>query len=367
MNRSGCKGLMLTLATVVLCGGPLSAADTEKKPPKELASFGTLHAPSADAVRTQAQDWLKAAGKSDEASLKAFEAIWQADKALLDKVADTLTLGDADAKKLLDEARDPNTPAPIEVPALLKDAKRPAFYRANLALAYGKTLSNRRVYEEALDALKAVKPEQVVDPAAYFFHKAVAEHSLMMKPEANDTIARLLDDVADAPERYRMVAALMSFDMMTWREKDLDWIARKMDNIQRRLDLARGGKQTQKIQKQVLARLDEMIKELENKKNGNASGNGGSCPNGGQPGNNPNNNTRATSPQNDSNGGNGSGPGTVDPKKLKELAEVWGKLPEKERAKAMLQLTRDMDPRYCEAIENYFKGLTSRSNTESGR
>jgi hypothetical protein len=52
--------------------------------------------------------------------------------------------------------------------------------------------------------------------------------------------------------------------MLTWREKDLGWIARKMDSIQRRLDLKRGGKVTQKMQKEVLVRLDEMIKELEN-------------------------------------------------------------------------------------------------------
>jgi hypothetical protein len=51
----------------------------------------------------------------------------------------------------------------------------------------------------------------------------------------------------------------------------------------------------------------------------------------------------------------------VDPKKLKELAEVWGKLPEKERAKAMLELTRNMDPRYREAVENYFKGMQNAS------
>jgi hypothetical protein len=47
----------------------------------------------------------------------------------------------------------------------------------------------------------------------------------------------------------------------------------------------------------------------------------------------------------------------VDEKKLKELAQVWGKLPEKERAKAMAELTRDMPPRYREVIEKYFKKL----------
>jgi hypothetical protein len=88
----------------------------------------------------------------------------------------------------------------------------------------------------------------------------------MLKDRADSSIDRLLVDVAEAPERYRMVAALMHFDMVTWQEKDLGWIARKMENIQRRLDLKRGGKHTQTIQKEVLVRLDEIIKEMENQK-----------------------------------------------------------------------------------------------------
>ena len=86
--------------------------------------------------------------------------------------------------------------------------------------------------------MKLFKADQVVDPASFLFHKAVAEHSLMLKKDANETIARLLDDVPTAPERYRMVAALMHFDMVSWTDKD------------------------------VLARLDELIKELENQQGG---------------------------------------------------------------------------------------------------
>ena len=59
----------------------------------------------------------------------------------------------------------------------------------------------------------------------------------------------------------------------------------------------------------------------------------------------------------DSNIATNSGPGVVDPKKLQHLAQNWGKLPEKERAKAMMELTRDMPPRYREVIERYFKDL----------
>jgi len=45
----------------------------------------------------------------------------------------------------------------------------------------------------------------------------------------------------------------------------------------------------------------------------------------------------------------------VGQRRLSDYAKQWGKLPEKERAKAMAELTRDMPPRYREVIENYFK------------
>jgi len=258
------------VAALLLYGGGAAIADPGKKPAREDSSFGSLKAPDPAEVRNQAEAWLKSANAS-AATLAKFKTLWKADRPLLDRVASTLALGDATAAKLLAEARDADAPAPTAVPAVLKDKKRPAFYRANLALAYARALTGRKVYEEALEAFTAVKPDEVVDPASYYFHKAVCEHALMIKDTADASIDRLLVDVTDAPERYRMVAALMHFDMLTWQEKDLGWIARKMDNIQRRLDLKRGGKQTQKMQKEVLVRLDEMIKELENKQKSGGS------------------------------------------------------------------------------------------------
>jgi hypothetical protein len=253
------------VAALLLFGSGDARPDGGKKPAREESSFGALKSPDPAQARTQAEAWLKSVGKTDAGSLAKFNSIWTADRPLLDKVASTLALGDSAAARLLSEARDAGTPAPTEVPAVLKDAKKPAFFRSNLALAYARALTARKVYEEALESFTLVKPEDVVDPSAYFFHKAVCEHALMLKDRADGSIDRLLVDVVDAPERHRMVAALMHFDMLTWQEKDLGWIARKMDNIQRRLDLKRGGKNTQKMQKEVLVRLDEMIKEIENK------------------------------------------------------------------------------------------------------
>jgi len=352
----------LALSASVLCGGSVFAADADKTSPKEIASFGTMSAPTPEAAKASAVAWLKTVGKTDDATLAKVDEIFKSDRSILDKVADTLCLGDAKAAKLLAEVRDVNAPAPTETPSLLKDTKLPTFYRANLTLAYAKALSNRRIYEESLEAMMLVKGSQVVDPAAYYFHRAVAEHSLMFRRQADDSILSLLDDVGDAPERYKMVAALMHFDMLTWQDKDLGWIARKMDNIQRRLDLTRGGQKTQKMQKEVLVRLDEMIKEKENqqKGGGSGSGNGGNCPGGGSPGS-PSGSIPSGTPASDFGLPNGSNAGLVDQKKITELAQVWGNLPEKDRAKAMLELTRGLDPKYRDAIETYIKTIVSRS------
>jgi hypothetical protein len=354
---------LLVAALFVIASGP-ALADTDKKNTREESSFGALKSPDVVEARKQADAWLKSVGKDDAATMAKVKALWAEDRPLLDKVSGTLALGDAEAAKLLAEARDESAPAPTAAPAILKDARKPLFFRANLAVAYGKALALRKVYEEALESLDLVKPEDVVDPSAQLFHKAVCEHALMLKDKADTSIDRLLVDALDAPERYRQVAALMHFDMQTWQDKDLGWIARKMDNIQRRLDLKRGGKNTQKQQKEVLVRLDEMIKELENKQKSNSSGqNGGSCPGGGdqQPGNSPGTD-KSANPQPDTNGGNAKGTGQVDTKRVKEIAEVWGKLPEKERAQALRELTRSMPPRDRAVIEAYFKELQKKSS-----
>ena len=66
-------------------------------------------------------------------------------------------------------------------------------------------------------------------------------------------------------------------------------------------------------------------------------------------------------PLDDSRLGGVQGKGIVDPKRFKEIADVWGKLPEKERARAMVELTRGMPAKYRDAIEAYFKKLQEES------
>src|SRR5262245_48387575 len=98
------------ILSAVLVAGSATAADI-KQP--EVYSFGSLKAAPAETVRTQAQQWLSSAGKTDEATRKQFDAIWSKDQPLLDKVAATLSLDPA-AAKLLADVNNPALSVPKE-------------------------------------------------------------------------------------------------------------------------------------------------------------------------------------------------------------------------------------------------------------
>lgn len=349
----------LAIAASATLSAPAVAGEVVE-PAKTVYTFGVFRAmPAADA-RVKLEAGLKSAGKLDTAKVNE---IWSNDsRSVSDRIAELLSAALPEAAAALAEAKAVDLP-PTTLPPIFTDEKLDPFLRSNLAAAYAESLARRRVYEESLAAAKVVRPELVANPASFFFYKAVAEHALgVLKPEhrsaATTTIGRLLDEVPETPDRYRMVATLMYFDIQSWSKdpKDLANIGRLMDNSGRRLDLARGGPQTQEIQKRIVFRLDEKIKELEKQQQGGGGGGGGGqqCPSGGPPGGGT---TQPNGPAGDSVIMGGSGEGKVDEKKLRHYAEVWGKLPAAERAKAVQEITRDLPPKFKPMIEDYFKSL----------
>jgi hypothetical protein len=350
--------IRLLLAATALSTGlsvipvsPAIAAEPAKKP---TYGFSTLRAATPEAAKAKAEAWLKSNGKFDQA---AFNKIWaDENRTVLDRTADSLALGNTEAAAILADIRKSDAVAPVETPALLLDAKQDAFFRTNMALAFAKAAASKKVYEEALEALSSATPEAAVDPAALYFFKAVAEFSTMRREAASGSVVRLIDDVQDAPDRYKRIAIEMFFEMQNWSAdpKDLSNIERLMDNSGRRLELARGGEKTQGIQKKIVFRLDELIKELENQCKGGQC-NGGNCPNGSKPGSG--NNPNPTTPADDSRIMGSSGPGNVDEKKLRQIAEEWGTLPPEKRAKIVDEISRETPAKYKPLIEEYFKSL----------
>jgi hypothetical protein len=366
------RGTLLALAGALVGTAPLAADDKPRQHP-EVLSFGTLQSPKPAEARKAALAWLTSVGKTDAETQKQFAAIWDdADRPLLDKVADTLCVGDAGAADLLARVRDLSLPAPVGIDPMLKNTNSSPYLRANLCVAYAQGLSHRKIYDEALLVLSLVKPEQTVDPSTYLFNRAVAEYSLMMKTEATVSILRLLEDATDAPQRYLQVAALMHIDMKTWQDKDLDWVSRKMGIIQNRLELTRGGKKTQGIQKEVLVRLDEMIKEKENQaKNspmpspgGEGQPNDGNCPSGGEQPGNPNGNQVGQKGAADSALPTAVARGEAEAKAQAGKVKDFGSFDEKERAAARAAALKDIPPEYRDAVETYLKKLNEDANSK---
>src|SRR5262249_54902145 len=194
------------------------------------------------------------------------------------------------------------------------------------------------------------------EPATFYFHKAVCEQALLLKDRAENSINALLTDVLDTPERYQQVAALMHYEMLTWDDQDLGWIARQMDSIQRRLALKRGGKHTQKWQREVLARLEEKIRRLEDKIGDNKGcpekddTDGPTVPGGGE----------ISPPKDTPNPRIDKLPGAVDAKTAKKIMD-WGKLPAKERAQVIAEMLRKFPGADKAMIEAYFKNLSKTS------
>lgn len=340
--------LLSSLAVASVACGPVilaspPAGQTPYAPGPRAADvrLGTIATPSAAQAKAQAFSWL-AQQKASPDTLAQAEAIWsEGGQTQLDRTIRILALGQPAVAEVLANLRSESAPRPTELPPLFRDSP-PGFFRANLGLALAKAFVDRRFYEEGLLTLKAIQPEQVVDPASYYFFKAVCENRLLLKTEGLQSIHRLLASIPDAPERYRSVAALMQDEMEKWEDQDLAYIARRMQEIEGRLDIGRAGPKTQEKQKEVLDLLDKKIEELESQCQQCQGGGGGAAP-------------KSAMPAPDSKIMQTAGPGKVDNKKLVKDAKGWGNMPEKEKIKALESLSRGYPPHFKEAIEGYTK------------
>jgi hypothetical protein len=338
--------LLCTLAVAALIALPAAADDVGDIFGKQAK----YHMPSVDAVKARVTAWLEQAGAPAELRKKTSE-LWSAEMAdpngtkLLQRLGETFSLADANAKSIVEQTAKPHDRQYLPNVGWLIDDKAAnkldPFFRDNLRLIIGRWLCQERLYDETLRVLRDVKPENVVDPASLFFYQGVACHRLLVKKEGLEAIRGLLEDVADKPQRYTQVAGLMQQDLMALKDGSLDDISRRMEDVERRLGLHRAGKVVRQKEDEIVTMLDKLIKELEDQQ--------GQCPNGGPGPGGPQN--PASSPTR----GGIKGPGNVDPKNNKGTG--WGALNPKQREEALQQLGKDFPAHYRAAIEQYFRKI----------
>lgn len=354
--------MLFAVPSVFAQDAPVAEAETAQPTATQPKTTELYAAPDFEDVRARTVEWVAARGLTDAALIDRIGQLWAVGeddvtdaRLALDKVVQTFALADPQTKKFLDACALIQPPLlPPEADVL--DKSDPGdFYTANLRLHYARYLVQRKMYDEALEQFEQIDPKATVDPATCLFYRAVCEHELLRKEAGLATIEKLLKNTENVPVTYSTVATLMQHDLEALNEKTLDSIARQMRDSERRLELARSGPRVQKVQDEIIAELDELIKKLEEQGGGGGGGDGS--------GNNPSN--QSNSPANDSRVKGSTAPGEVDEKKFKNEGG-WGNLPEKEQARAKNLIGREFPSHYRQAVEEYFKKLANR-RANSGR
>ncbi len=340
--------MRILLSAVFVCG---FAFATELQ--TQALAADRLFAPmSAAQAHQQTLNWTTDHSNATDASRAAVQTLWAAlpdssDAGTLHEVAvRSFALNDSRIAEQLKQCQFGSltiTQSPV-----LTDNELPAFVSANLRAYVARFLTQAEFFDEATTLAKTVEPTQLIDPASYYFHRAVGEHRLLQKDAGLASLKTLLEDTADVPVRYSSVAELMQADLMKLKEKSLDEIQRMMSDVERRLGKASSGEKTQDVENTIIKRLDELIDKIEKQQQQQQQQQQQSQQNGGQ-----------TQSAEDSRIKGSTAPGEVDQRDIGDRAG-WGALPPKQQTKAKNLIDRELPPHYRNAIEQYLRKLARR-------
>ncbi len=349
------KSCLLAFLAAGLVGLAAAGAETPGTPAEAGAPGGATgtpewKAPAPEKVKATALTWLDAQ-QADEATRTKAEALWAqldeqpAEVDLLGCLAQTFALVDENARRLVALCSGPKTSVILPPQPWLSDEATDPLMAHNLRLWYGRWLVHEALFDEALEALAGLEPQQVAAPATLLFYRSVAHYCLLDKKEGLRLVDQLLQRSELSPRRYVAVARLMEEDLQSLDEESLDHIARRMGDVERRLGLGRAGKRVRGIEDGIIESLDKLIKRLEQQQ-GSGSGSGGGYQD----------NIRSSSPAPDSFPIGGKGPGDVERRPIGTESD-WGNLPPKERDEALQRIGRDFPSHYRDVIEQYFRRL----------
>ncbi len=318
----------------------------------ELVFAPSWRAPTYTEVRGEVLSWLDALTLNPTTAQQLGE-IWpeaplrkSTSEQRVQWITDSFALLEPRAQQLIDFCNQAEMGPALPDTHWLDDASLPAIGRSNLRLYFARWLAQQSYYDEVLAVLEGITPEQVADPAALYFCRMVAYHQLVRPEESRVALARLLEQENSLPDRYLQLAQLLQRDLATLENESLDHIARRMNDVRRRLQLGRAGDQVQMVEQGVLQSLDQLIKQMESQQQAamaSASAGGSS---------------QSGKPMEDSRPAGLKAPGRVTPRDVGHQSG-WGDLPDKERQQALQQIGREFPAYYREVIEQYFRELAT--------
>lgn len=345
---------LITLAHLVCLMVAVPAASALAQSPESSSQPAVWQPPKPADVKAQAFAWLDAK-KVDAAVRAKAEALWAelpeqaSEDDLLVCLAKVFALIDQNAAKLLEQCSQPRGKLVLPAQPWLADGSTPPLFAANLRLLYARWLVHESMYDEAQEQLSGLTAADVVAPASLLFYDSVVNHALLNKESGLKSLDELLQGSEASPKRYVALARLMQDDLKGLQDDTLDHIARRMEDIRRRLDLGRAGPKVRTVEDGVIESLDKIIKKMEDQQQEQSGGAGNAI--------------RSSSPAPDSRILGGKGPGEVTKKNIGSESG-WGDLPPKEREEAMQQIGRDFPSHYRDVIEQYFRRMAAEGSKE---
>lgn len=228
------------------------------------------------------------------------------------------------------------------------------FYKA-------RALSMQERYEDALPLLEKLTTEQLdrtLHSGEAMFLKAAALAQTLDRKGAIRTLRDFLKHYPDAPERMRVGGQQMLDDLSYLESGSIVDVQDRMDYSRRRLDIEQSGDKTQQEQGRIVAMIDKLIKDAEDKEN---SGGGGGSSGGGQgsqpgQGGNPSGNNTPGGPADQSS----ITPGQArigDLGRVIRGSESWGEARQREREEVIAAIKARYPDRYQELVEQYYRSL----------
>ncbi len=339
------KRIAWLFVAVLGCGLATSAFTDDELKSAPSWQVANPEAVAADALAWMDQQNADAAVRQQAQELWSATALEEGNLDLLERTAATIALVEPRAGSVLELARRGASPSDEAAQLQWLDAETTSpFVRNNLRLLFGRSLVQGLYFDEALQTLDGLKPNDVVDPAALLFARGVAHHRLIHKNEGLEAVEKLLENEDAIPRRYAVLAKLMRADLSQIKDGSLDDVSRRMQDVERRLGHGRANQKVRDVEDEVIAMLDKLIEE-EEKKQQQQSGGGGAS--GG---------SQSSRPAPDSLPLGGKGPGQVTKRNIGNSAG-WGDLPPKQREEAMQEIGRDFPAHYREVIEEYFREI----------
>lgn len=231
------------------------------------------------------------------------------------------------------------------------------YVAANSEYFHARALAALGRYEEVGTTLATIdqRADELAQHTSYAPHlwlmKAVCEARNLDFERATQTLASLAERFADAPEAVRIGAAQLLLEVERRERGTLGEIATVMDYVADRLHVRDGDQRVRERQDDVIAMLDKLIEEHEQKEQqcggGGKGGGGGKS----QPRAQGQGRERSEAP-----GGEGR---IGDLHRAPEAApgQAWGKLPPAERERILQSIRERFPSRYRRLVEQYYRNL----------